>query len=189
MKAPRRKAAGTLLGLFLFSHAAWGLDLGELFGTYVGVATAEDLATGTTKERHLDVVISPYRKKGFQINWITVILVDGRRDVPGVRRKVNRALFVPGKRKCCFVQVDEYNPFSERKPRHPMEGEPVRWAVLDASGLRLYSFAVTEGGGYELQTYDRRLMEHGIDLRYELIKDGVVKRRITGRTVRVEDER
>lgn len=173
-----------MLSAMLACSAALGATLEEYFGAYVGVATVEGNETRKPEQRDIDIVILPYKKKGFQIQWTTVSRVDGRRDVPGVKRRVNKVLFIPGKRKCCYVQVGEYDPFREREALRPMLGEPVRWALLDQNGLQIYSFAVLEDGRYELQAYNRRLTGEGIDLLYERIEDGVVKRRITGHTVR-----
>lgn len=177
--------AATLLAVsMLVCNGALAANLADYFGSYVGVAAVEEYENGEQGTRHIDVVISPYKKNGFRIEWIAVSLVDGRRDVPGVKRNKHEVLFEQSERKCCFVQVDEYNPFTEREPLHPMLGEPIRWAVLDENGLQVYSFAVLEDGGYELQAYNRRLTDQGIDLLYERVEDGVVKRRITGHTVR-----
>lgn len=161
-------------------------SLSDYFGTYVGVATVEkDDEAGAGEKRDIDLVISRYKQNGFRIEWIAVYLVDGRRDVPGVKRRKHEVLFEPGDQDCCFVQVGEYDPFRETEAPRPMLSEPVRWAVLDDNGLQLYSFAVLEDGDYELQSYTRSLTEQGIDLLYERIEDGVVMRRITGHTVRI----
>lgn len=162
-------------------------QLADYFGTYVGVATVVKDETGGGEEREIDMVISPYKANGFRIEWIAVSLVYGRRDVPGVTRQKNEVLFEPGKNKCCFVEVGKYDPFRENEALRPMLGEPIRWAVLDDQGLQIYSFAVLEDGDYELQRYNRRLTNQGIDLLYQRIEDGVVTRRITGHTVRVAE--
>lgn len=177
-----------VLASFLICKPVPAAQLTDYFGTYVGVATVvKDGSGGEGERRDIDMVISPYKGKGFRIEWVAVSLVYGRRDVPGVKRQKNEVLFEPGKNECCFVEVGKYDPFREHEALRPMLGEPVRWAVLDEYGLQIYSFAVLEEGGYELQRYNRRLTGQGIDLLYELIEDGVVKRRITGHTVRVAE--
>ncbi len=45
---------------------------------------------------------------------------------------------------------------------------------------------INPDGTYELQAYERVLTEHGLDIDYRRILDGVVERRITGRTIRVD---
>lgn len=176
----------SLLLAFMLSGNAMAAELEDYFGTYVGVAEVAPLDGGGGEERHIDITISRYKDKGFRIEWIAVSLVDGRRDVPGVERQKHEVLFEPGDRGCCYVQVGKYDPFREREALKPMLGEPVRWAVLDDNGLQIYSFAILEQGAYELQSYNRSLTDVGIDLLYELVEDGVVKRRVTGHTVRTE---
>ena len=183
-------AAVLMLGSVLVcSKAASAAELEDYFGTYVGVATVVKGEPGESTNRDIDMIISPYKKNGFQIEWIAVSRVNDRRDVPGVTRQKHTVLFEPNGRGCClFVEVGEYDPFREREALRPMLGEPVRWAVLDENGLQVYSFAVLEDGDYELQIYNRRLTDQGIDLLYERIEDGTVKRRITGHTVRTSED-
>jgi hypothetical protein len=182
------KILAWLVASILACGTASAASLSDYFGAYVGVATVEkDEKGGAGEVRDIDLVISPYKQKGFRVEWVAVYLVDGRRDVPGVKRRKHEVLFEPGDNDCCFVQVGEYDPFRETEALQPMLGEPVRWAVLDEHGLKIYSFAILEDGDYELQSYTRSLTEEGVNLLYERIKDGVVMRRITGHTVRTPD--
>jgi hypothetical protein len=162
--------------------------LAPFFGSYVGVAEVEDLATGTTKQRHMDIVIEPYKGGGFKLQWINVTLVDGRRDVPGVERQVQTVIFEPAAHRGFYVEAQESNPFRERAVTQPMHGDPVRWASVADGRLHVNSFVVLEDGTYELQTYDRTLTEAGMDIRFERILDGEVVRRITGTTARARLE-
>jgi hypothetical protein len=170
------------------ARAALANPLAPFFGTYVGVAKVEDLETGTTKQRHMDIVIEPYRGTGFRLHWINVTLVDGRRDVPGVERQVQTVIFEPAAHRGFYVEAQESNPFRERAVTQPMHGDPVRWASVADGRLHVNSFVVLEDGTYELQTYDRTLTEAGMDIRFERILDGEVVRRITGTTARARLE-
>jgi hypothetical protein len=188
-RAPGRALAGLLVALLLaVSAGAHAASLEPYFGTYVGVAEVADLATGTVRERDMDIVIEPYKQGGFMINWVNVSLVDGKRAVPGVERRVQTVLFEPAQDRGFFVEVAENNPFREREQTRPMRGDPVRWASLDDQGLHVYSFVVLEDGRYELQTYDRRLTDIGIDIKFQRIVDGEVLREITGTTARANVE-
>jgi hypothetical protein len=60
----------------------------------------------------------------------------------------------------------------------------VRWASLDEKALHVYSFVVLEDGRYELQVYDRRLTDIGLDIRFQRIVDDEVVREIRGTTAR-----
>ena len=161
-------------------------DLEPFFGAYVGVAEVEDPKTGDVRQRDMDIVIEPYREDGFMIHWINVTLVDGRRDLPGVERRVQTALFEKSDERDMYVEVSENNPFREREETEPMRGDPVRWASIDGNTLHVYAFVVTEDGAYELQIYDRVLTDKGIDIKFQRIVDDELLRRIIGTTVRAQ---
>ena len=108
----------------------------------------------------MDIVIEPYKQGGFRIQWVNVSLVDGKRAVPGVERRVQTVLFEPAQDRGFFMEAAESNPFREREETRPMRGDPVRWASLDDQGLHVYSFVVLEDGRYELQVYDRTPDRH-----------------------------
>ena len=167
------------------AHAAAG-DLQEFYGTYVGTAEVRDLTTGETGERHLDIVIEPREPSGFRLHWVSVSLVDGRRDVPGVERRVQSVLFAPAEESDFFVEVQEESPFRERGQTLPMRGDPVRWAYLDGDTLHVASFVVLEDGRYELQLYERTLTPTGLDIEFQRLVDGVLLTRIVGHTVRAD---
>jgi hypothetical protein len=174
-----------LIALALAAPAgARAAGLEPFFGTYVGVAEVEDLAKGDVRQRDMDITIEPYKAGGFKIQWVNVTLVDGKRAVPGVERRVQTVLFEPAEHRGFFVEVAEDNPFREREETRPMRGDPVRWASLDDKGLHVYSFVVLEDGRYELQVYDRTLTDIGLDIRFQRIVDDEVVREITGSTAR-----
>ena len=160
--------------------------LKSLMGTYLGRATVKDLEKNQTEEREIDVEISPFKGNGFRIRWVNVTLVDGRRDVAGVKRRVNESAFTPAKGKNWFVEVPENTVFGEREEVTPMGGDTVRWAVLDGSGLHLYALVVLEDGRYEFQTYSRRRTATGIDLYYDRVVDGKRLRSIEGKAIKVD---
>ncbi len=180
----------TLLLLLLLSvpgaASAAVPSLEELFGSYTGYAEVVDLVTGERERREMDVVIERYQRRGFRVRWTNVSLVDGRRDVPGVKRREMAVAFKPAPDGSYFVEAPEYNPFRRKEEIQPLEGDPIRWAVLDDSGLYIYSFVVLLDGRYELQMYRRFPEREGIGLLYERILDGTVVKRITGYAVRTE---
>ncbi|MGH6916253.1 MAG: hypothetical protein ACREJ0_00950, partial [Geminicoccaceae bacterium] len=132
------------------------------------------------------IVIEPFHDNGFQINWITVTKVDGRRDVPGVGRTVQSVFFEPAEGQNFFVEVEADNPFREREEKVPMSGHAVRWASLGDGALRIYSFVVLEDGRYEFQIYNRVLTDIGLDIVFRRFDDGELVRQIKGSTVRVQ---
>jgi hypothetical protein len=161
-------------------------ELEPFFGAYVGVAEVEDPKTGYFRQRDMDIVIEPYRDDGFMIHWVNVTLVDGRRDLPGVERRIQTALFEKADGRDMYVEVAENNPFREREETQPMRGDPVRWASIDGNTLHVYAFVVTEDGAYELQIYDRVLTDKGIDIKFQRIVDDELLRRIVGTTARAQ---
>jgi hypothetical protein len=161
-------------------------SLKPMMGVYLGRATVKDLDTGQAEERDIDVEVTPYERDGFRIRWVNVTLVDGRRNVPGVKRRVSELAFKPAKGRGFFVEAPQRNVFAEREEVQPMGGDPVRWAVQDAAGLHVHSFVILDDGRYELQTYSRKRTPSGIDLRYERVVDGRTVRTIEGKAVKVD---
>jgi hypothetical protein len=161
-------------------------DLEPFFGAYVGVAEVEDPKSGDVRQRDMDIVIEPYREDGFMIHWVNVTLVNGRRDLPGVERRIQTALFEKADDRDMYVEVGENSPFREREETLPMRGDPVRWASIDGNTMHVYAFVVTEDGAYELQIYDRVLTDKGIDIKFQRIVDDELLRRIVGTTARAQ---
>jgi hypothetical protein len=179
-------ALAAALSICLFALPAAAASLADYFGSYVGVAEIRDAADRVVETRHMDIVIKPFRRHGFTVHWVNVTLVDGRRDLPGVERRVAEVTFEPRDRDGLFVEAQVANPFAERAEMAPMAGDPLRWAKLDDAGLHVFSFVVLPNGRYELQTYTRRLTDVGLELVFERVVDGDTLRRIDGRTVRAD---
>jgi hypothetical protein len=194
--APRSLTYGSLVRLFVgvwlaFLLLAFGgapnasaSDLASFIGSYVGRATVEDVASGQEQLRDLDIVVVPHGANGLQIDWVTVGLVEGRRDVPGVKRWAQRALFEPSDDGGFMIEVGDADLFREREATVPIKGDPVRWTRLDGDTLHTYSFVVLEDGRYEMQHYQRILTDIGMDIRFERVVDGQTIRRVSGTTAR-----
>jgi hypothetical protein len=183
-----RHLTAILLALLLVAGGearnALANDLSSFLGSYVGRATVEDVTSGKEQLRDLDIVVVPHGSKGLRIDWTTVGLVDGRRDVPGVKRWSQRALFKPSDGGGFMIEVGDADLFREREATVPIKGDPVRWTRLDGETLHTYSFVVLEDGRYEMQHYQRILTDIGMDIRFERVVDGKVIRRVKGRTAR-----
>jgi hypothetical protein len=188
MRKAQLGLAGALTLMLAFAEPAATAagNLEPFFGTYVGVAEVKDVRGGDIRQRDMDIVIEPYKQGGFRIHWVNVSLVDGKRAVPGVERRVQTVLFEPAEDRGFFVEVADSSPFRERGEMQPMGGDPVRWASLDEEGLHVYSFMVLEDGRYELQIYDRTLTDIGLDIRFQRIVDGELVREVTGTTARAD---
>ena len=160
--------------------------LERFVGTYVGVADetgAEDPSRG---RRDIDLVISPEDRGGLRVAWSNVTLVNGRRDVPGVERRVDEVRLVPAPDRDFYLAREAYDPFTERRAPEPLAGDALRWATVTGDTLRTYSLAILDDGTYELQTYDRTLVPDGIRLDWRRTVDGQVDRQATGHAVRAQ---
>ena len=121
------------------------------------------------------------------MRWTNVTLVDGRRDVPGVRRHADEMLLVPAPGRSFFLAGIGYDPFQTHHEPDPMAGDPLRWAVVNGEALDTYSFVIDPDGRYELQMSKRHPMPDGMRLQFDRIVDGEVVRRMTGRGVRAAE--
>lgn len=170
--------------LAIRSAIGQGLGPERLFGAYVGTASVLDEAGRVVEERDLDLVIEPFRRTGLRLRAVSVSLVDGRRDRPGVVRRESETRFLPASGRPYLVEDREPGPFRQREELQAMAGDPVRWAVVDAGGLHVYAFVLLEDGRYELQVAHRRPTPDGLELDFLRILDGRVVRRAIGRMVR-----
>lgn len=161
-------------------------EIEPFLGTYVGTAQVLGSNGEVAEERDMDITISEERGGGFRITWINVTRIDGRRDVPGVRRRVDEVVMEPGDRNGVFLEKTQRSLFERRQDVDVLEGDAMRWARIDGDSLGLFSLVVMEDGGYELQSYERILTEDGLTIEFSRVKNGMVTRRIVGRTIRVE---
>ncbi|MCS6781054.1 MAG: hypothetical protein NZ555_15285 [Geminicoccaceae bacterium] len=170
--------------LALRSAIARVVPADPLFGAYVGTASVLDESGQVVEERDLDLSIEPFRRTGLRLRTISVSLVDGRRDRPGVVRRESETRFLPASGRPYLVEDREPGLFRQREELQPMAGDPVRWAVVDTDGLHVYAFVLLEDGRYELQVAHRRPTAEGLELDFLRIVDGRVVRRARGRMVR-----
>ncbi len=168
----------------LVTAPAYAFD--AFLGTYVGAAELEDLTTGAIEERDVSTEIEPYGEGGFAVAWTSVIRVDGRRDVPGVRVVERRLSFQPVDNGAYYLQVPDYDPFRLREALEPMEGDALAWASIDGDTLDIWVTALTNKGEGELQLHRRVRDEVGLTLDFESFVGGIVRARGAGRMVRVE---
>lgn len=161
-----------------------GID--PFIGTYVGTAQVLGADGEVTEVRDMDITIAEERGGSFRITWINVSLIDGRRDVVGVRRRVDEVALEPGDRDGVYLEKTRRSLFERRQSVDAIAGDPVRWGRIDGNSLGIFSLVLMENGGYSLQSYERILTEDGMDIEFTRVEDGAVTRRIVGRTVRVK---
>ncbi|MEZ5823926.1 MAG: hypothetical protein R3C97_04045 [Geminicoccaceae bacterium] len=168
------------------SQAVSAQSLDDYHGAFVGEAAVVDPQAGTEAVRDIDIVIGKPDRGDLRIDWVNVDRVDGRRDVPGVKRRAGSLVFDQVDGGDYLVENRGYDPFHERDELAPIEGDPLRWGYLGDDGLRIFSFVILDDGSYELQTYVRRLDGDRLELDFVRIVDGEVQRRITGRAQRAK---
>lgn len=158
----------------------------QLVGTFVGRA-ADDPAVGKKQEqRDIVMEIQPHQDHGLRLRWNNVTLVDGRRDVPGVKFRRDEVLLAPAPERSFYLAGVGYDPFAEKKEPDAVKGDPLRWGVVAGEALDVYSFAILEDGTYELQVSSRRPDRDGVRLEFERIVDGELTRHMSGHAVRAD---
>ena len=147
-------------------------EVEEIFGSYVG--SAEVIAADGTKiPRDMSVEISE-TDDGFRVQWTSVTYrVDG-----DTREKSYQIDFVPSGRDAVFAAAQRKNVFGHEVQLDPMKGEPYVWSRKVDKTLTVYSLFVDEDGGYVLQQYDRALTDGGLNLRFQVIRDGQIQRAV-----------
>ena len=170
------------------SQYALGNDIvtiNDFFGTYVGIARDNNGMGKMTGERHIDMVIAPFKQDGFSLEVVSVRLVNGRRDVVGVRRRVLQATFSRSDNGL-FLAEDPFDPFEEHSEEEVLAGDPIQWAYINGRSLFINTLSILDNGIYEFETYERRLTKDGMAIRYERVRDGLIVRRVEGHMVRAQ---
>jgi hypothetical protein len=163
--------------------AAWAGDAkpSDFFGRYVGQADTVDDGESLSK-RDISVEIKGAGRGAFTVHWMTFT----RRDDGTRKRKSYTITFRSSPRTAIYSSAMRSDKFGNVVPLDPMTGEPYVWARIEGKTLTIHALHITEGGGYELQTYDRTLTPEGMDLRFSRIRNGEILRQITGKLARVD---
>jgi hypothetical protein len=152
-----------LMTLTLPAHAA---SISRFVGTYTGSASVVS-ADGSKPHRNMNVIISE-SKKNFTVEWTsTTVKSDGR-----VKEKSYSINFTPSDRDGIYAAAMEQNLFGKSVQLDPMKGEPYVWGRIAGDTLSVFSLFVNEGGGYEMQQYDRTLADGGLQLDFTLSRNG-----------------
>ena len=169
-----------------FLPPAQGADFKRFFGTFVGRALEAGPDNSPREERDIDLVVRPEGKVGIALSWTNVTLVNGRRDVPGVKRRADEVRLVPAPDRQFFLARAAYDPFAEKRSPDLLAGDPLRWATVGEGDIKIYSLVILDDGRYELQAYTRATTEEGMALEWQRIVDGQRLRHMTGKAVRAD---
>ena len=81
--------------------------------------------------------------------------------------------FIESGREHIYKAAQKKNVFGGREPLDPLKGDAYAWARVDGPKLTIYALVITEGGGFEMQTYDRILLgDNNLHLKFSRIRDG-----------------
>jgi hypothetical protein len=159
----------TLLG----AAAGFAAELEDFVGKYSGSAEVQ-FADGTVLPRDMSVVIEETRD-GFSVAWTSVTYrEDGR-----TKEATYQIDFAPSGRGQVFAAAQKKNVFGHATALDPMKGEPYVWARLVDDTLTVFSLFVAEDGGYEIQQFDRTLVDTGLELSFQRFSNGEKMRAVT----------
>lgn len=162
-----------VLGLCLAVDTARAQSHPEQFvGDYSGSADVI-MSDGTLLKRDMSVSIWT-TKEGFSVKWISVSYLG-----TGVREKSYEIAFLPTDRPGVFAAGMTRNVFGHAVQLDPMKGEPYVWARIIDDTLTVFSLFVDAQGGYELQQYDRTLVEGGLQLDFQRFDNGVPQKAVS----------
>ncbi len=167
----------TLVALLMAGAPAAAQDaaIERFFGQYTGTGAAAEPkgASIRVSERDFDVEIAA-DGDGFVVTWTTIARA-GPADAPRIKRKTNTVTFVPTGRPGLFAAKQQGDAVA---------GEPYTWARIVGTTLKVYSMTLNENGEYEIQQYDRALVEAGMTLEFKRIREGELVRVVRGRLIK-----
>lgn len=165
---PRSMALIAMAALWFAASVATGFasEIEPFIGEYEG--SAEMVNTdGTSAPRDMSVSISE-TKDGFNVAWVTTTYkADGR-----TKESAYSVDFLPTDRDGIYSAAMKRNVFGHAVQLDPMKGEPFVWGRIYEDTLTVYSLFVNDRGGYELQQFDRTLVDDGLKLEFSRIRDG-----------------
>lgn len=141
-------------------------------GDYSGSADVI-MSDGSVLKRDMSVSIRT-TKEGFSVKWISVSYLG-----TGVREKSYEIAFLPTDRSGVFSAGMTRNVFGHAVQLDPMKGEPYVWARIIGDTLTVFSLFVDAQGGYEIQQYDRTLVEGGLQLDFQRFDNGVPQKAVS----------
>ncbi|WP_254684583.1 hypothetical protein SuNHUV7_31450 (plasmid) [Pseudoseohaeicola sp. NH-UV-7] len=167
------------LALAMAAQMAFANQIDRFAGTYTGSVSFE--SGGKTIQRDLNVKIAP-TKAGFTVDWTTgTYRADGT-----LKAKSYSVEFQPSERDGVYGAAMKNNVFGKAVPLDPMKGEPYVWGRIEDDTLTVFSLYVYDDGEYEIQQFDRTLVEGGLELKFKSMRDGHVHRELGAYLERVE---
>lgn len=171
---PRFMALIAMVVFLIVGRVAPGFasEINPFVGEYEGSADMVS-SDGTSVPRDMSVSISE-TKDGFNVAWVTTTYkADGR-----TKENAYSVDFLPTDRDGIYSAAMKRNVFGHAVQLDPMKGEPFVWGRIYEDTLTVYSLFVNDRGGYELQQFDRTLVDDGLMLEFSRIRDGAPARSV-----------
>jgi hypothetical protein len=158
------------------ARAQQQLTPAAFFGTWTGGGVAEnrDSLYFNMTARDLDVIIRPV-DNGFTVSWSTLIRQGGNVQQPNQRKRETVRTFRPaptGRIWRCTESGD------------PLNNQEACWARISGKTLTIYQMTVLASGAYEIEQYDRTLLDTGMDLKFTRLRDREPVRTVTGKLIK-----
>ena len=174
--ASRRVAWGILpliAVLWCLAGMAKAAQPSDFYGQYSGSAELV-MSDGRTVQRDMSVRIEP-AEDGFSVLWSsTSQRADGTQ-----RTKTYDVEFRPGERPGLYAAAMERNVFGHEVQLDPMKGEPYVWARIEGDTMSVFSLFINASGGYDIQQFDRTLVDGGLNLEFRRFEEGAAQRTIS----------
>ena len=161
-----------LLLLIIAPVAVRAADFAPFIGEFAGFASVETAAG--PERRNMSVEISR-DDKGFAVSWETMIHTAAGK----TRKKSYNIRFVPSRREGIYASAMKTNVFGHDVPLDPLAGEPYVWARIQGDTLTVHSLHINEAGEFEIQRYDRTLVEDGLRLEFVTVRDDGPQKSVT----------
>jgi hypothetical protein len=162
----RHIVLATGLALASTTVAAEDARIDAFKGDWHGTEVSASDQTVTLAPVDLDIRLQ-VQGSGFHMAWTGFERqADGR-----LARQAVDASFTPTNRPGVFA-FDPGKPsllsrlFADPATANPLKGETLLWARLEGPTLTVYSLAIDDHGGFDLDRYARTLTDHGMTVRY-----------------------
>ncbi len=157
---------------------AAGSAIEPFFGHFRGKTIVGD--DDETSMRDLGVSIEPDGEY-FKITWNTATRRDG-----DIKHKSYAIVFVPTKRPEIYRSAMRADMFGNRVPMDPLSGDPFVWCRIAGKTLTVYALLIDDAGSYDLQVYNRTLVDNGLHLEFTRLRENDPPKVLSGFLERVD---
>ena len=155
-----------VIALLAAQVSAYAEPITPFIGKYEGSAEFEESGKKVTRDMSVNITET---EDGFVVNWTsTSYKSDGR-----TKEKNYEIEFIDTLRDGIYSSAMGKNVFGNPVALDPLKGDPYVWARVSGNVLTIFSLLIDELGGYEMQEYNRTLVEGGLELEYKRVRNGL----------------